>query len=342
MTQQDQAQQILPQQKSSSPLIFMSVVIIALAYFGFVRPAHQHMQALERQCNKLVIAVKKLQKNDDTARHGLELINLMEAQSDKLASAERALDKFLALNDRLVAEANSLSETTAALSQISDVREDIEFHGETLSMAATSLDDLGEISKSIAASSDITRETNGSLATMSEMQSDLTISVARLSDQLTDLEAQLEMQSDELPEAELALAQIEQLCEDLMHETKNIATAQRQLSQLVELKQNVLDQSNTTPAAEAALDQIWDLQDGLLQAKQTLDKAQQLAVDMMLLEPVLEQVTKSLQPAAEATRLSKRAAAKAPKTPLTASLTETAAPWSNALSVFVALLNPAN
>lgn len=344
MAGQDQAKQPLPQQSSpSASLVFWSLFIIGAAYFGFVRPAHLHMQSLERQCNKLVIAVKKLQTKDETARHGLKLLCLLDAQNEKLDSAERVLEKFTALNDRFVEEAKALSLATAALAEIEQVRSDVHQYGATLTTASVALSEMGEISESITASSNIAREATGSLATMGELQTELTSSVAHLSGQLTDLETRLEAHSAGIPQAEQALAQLEQMCEDLKAETQSISAAQRQLNELVALKQEVIEQSQNMAAAEAALDQIWDLKDGLLQAKNTLDKAQRLTLDMMLLEPVLDQVTKTLQPAAEATRISRRAAARAPKTRQsmagTAASTST---WSNALNVFVALLNPVN
>lgn len=340
MAHQDQAKQNYPKQ-SSAPLVLGSIAVVMTAYFGFVRPAQLHMQSLERQCNKLVIAVKKLQSKDDTARHGLRLISLLDAQSEKLDNAERIVGKFASLNSRLVRAADELAKTTAALQLVEQVRTDVDRHGRTLAAAANKLDDMSEISESITASSDIAREANGSLVTMSQLQSELSGSVAHLSQQLAGLERQLDARSESLPHAEQALAQIEVLCENLMEQTESISIAQEQLGQLVGLKREVLEQSTNLPAATAALDQMWDLQDGLLQAKQTLDKAQQLAVDMMLLEPVLDRVAKSLQPAAEATRLSKRESAKTPKT--RQSMTSAAVtPWSSALNVFVALLNPAN
>ena len=48
-----------PNRSSTAPVVLASLAIVAAAYFGFVRPAQEHMQSLERQCNKLVIAVKK-------------------------------------------------------------------------------------------------------------------------------------------------------------------------------------------------------------------------------------------------------------------------------------------
>jgi len=326
---------------SSTPMVLACLAMIAAAYFGFMRPAQQHMLSLERQCNKLVVAVKKLQSKDDTARQGLRLINLLDAQSEKLASAERVVARFTSLRERMVQEADEMIEATAALQQMEDVRSDIDRYGETLAIAATTLSDMAEVSASITATSEIAREANGSLALLGDQQSGLEGSIAQLSEQLSALEVQLALQSEMLPQAEQALTQIDRLCEKLAEETKSISTARQQLSQLVGLKQEVLEQSTNVPDAEAALDQIWDLKEGLLQAKNTLDKAQQLTIDMMLLEPVLDRVAKTLQPSVEATRLSLRAEAKAPKTRQTASASNAASPWTSAMSVFVALLGNA-
>ena len=264
-------------------MVLASLALIAVAYFGFMRPAQQHMLSLERQCNKLVVAVKNLQSRDDTARHGLQLINLLDAQSEKLASAEKVVAQFSALHDQMMQEADEMVQATAALQQMKAVRADIDQYGTALADAVAK---LGEM----------------------------------------------------LPQAEETLAQVDQLCGKLTDESESLAVAQKQLGQLAGLKQEVLEQSANVPAAEAALDQIWDLKEGLLQSKGTLDKVQKLTVEMMLLEPVLDRVAKSLQPTSEATRLSRRAAAKAPKTRQTANSTEAASPWASAMNVFVALL----
>jgi len=344
MAQQDQTTSESPQSARSSigPIAIACLAVVATAYFGFVRPAQEHMLSLERQCNKLVIAVKKLQGQDDTARHGLRLINLLEAQGEKLASAEGALTQFSALRERLMVEAEQVAQATAALQQLEDVRSEVDRYSQTLTNAATTLSQMEEISASITASSDIALQANGALAKLGKQQSDLGGNITRLGQQLSVLETQLAVRSQSLPRAEQTLTQIDQICKQLASETKDLSTAQLQLGQLVGLKQDILAQTTDMPAAEAALDQIWDLKHGLLMARSTISKAQQLAVDMMLLEPVIDQVTQSIQPIVENTRLSRReAAAKAPKTRPATAVAEATSPWSNAIDVFVALLGKA-
>ncbi|MGI9427274.1 MAG: hypothetical protein ACR2NM_01355 [Bythopirellula sp.] len=343
MTEQDQSQfdYHQPTTSSSVPFVLGSLVVITAAYIGFVRPTQEHMQSLEQQCNKLVLAVKKLQTKDDTARHGLRLIHLLDQQTEKLAGAERALTRLTRLRDEMIAEANDISEATAALQQLVKVRDEINESSAALTDAATTLSEMATISASITASGEVAREANGSLATLSNQQLDLATSIAKLGHQVMSLESQLQLRIKHLPQAQQSLDQIDELCDQLADESTSIAAAQGQLSELAAIKNEVIDQSDNVPAASAALDQIWDLKDGLLQAKGTLDKAQQLAVDMMLLEPVLDRVANSLQPAADATRISRREAAKAPKTRQTADA-NSASPWSSAINVFVALLGSAN
>jgi chromosome segregation ATPase len=285
MTQQDQKE--LPQSAriSMTPLVFASLVVVAATYFGFVRPAQQHMMSLERQCNKLVTAVKKLQSKDETARQGLRLIKLLDAQGEKLAGAEQALAQFSAFRERTMLEAEQMAEATQALQLLEDVRSNVNRHSQTLVSAATTLSEMAEVSASITASSEIARQVNGSLSRLGQQQSDLGGNITRLGGQLSGLETQLADRSHNLQNAEQTLALIDQLCEHLAGETKDLSTAERQLSQLAGFKQAVLEQTRDLPAAKAALDQIWDLKQGILQASSTIGKAQQLAVDMMLLGP---------------------------------------------------------
>ena len=343
MTEQDQSQfnYHQPATSSSVPFVLGSLAVITAAYIGFVRPTQEHMQSLEQQCNKLVLAVKKLQTKDDTARHGLRLIHLLDQQTEKLAGAERALTRFTRLRDEMIEEANDLSEATAALQQLVTVRDEVNQYSLALAEAATTLGEMAKISASINASGEVAREAKGSLATLSDQQLDLATSIAKLGHQVMSLESQLQLRIENLPQAEQSLEQIDALCDKLADESTSIAAAQEQLSELTAIKNEVIDRSANVPAASAALDQIWDLKDGMLQAQATLDKARKLAIDMMLLEPVLDRVVSSMEPAAEATRLSRREAAKAPKTRQTAGA-NSASPWSSAINVFVALLTSAN
>jgi len=320
------------------------LAIAVAAYFGFVRPAQQHMLSLERQCSKLVVAVKKLQSNDESARHGLRLIESLETQAGKLAAAESALDRLADLNRRLVEQANNVTAATTALAKLETVQGDIERHGVALSNTAETLESVSEstaaISTSIAASGDTARKASGSLAMLGEQQVDLAEGIAALSHQLSSLESAVVTRGDSLPQAEQVLAQVDALFEKLGGEAGNLADAQTHLDQLAGLKQEVLDSAADVPAAAAVLDQVWDLQEGLLQATSTISKARKLTVDMMLLEPVLDRVAKSLQPMSDATRLSRREEAKAaPRTRRTATADEPVSPWSSAINVFVALLN---
>jgi len=335
----------LPQQPSTSfPTVAVTVAcltVVAAAYFGFVRPTQLHTQSLERQCNKLVVAVKKLESKDDTARHGLRLLNLLDAQSEKIAAAEKALEQFTAFREHLMVEAEAVAQATAALQQLEDVRAKVDGYSQTLTIAATTLNEMADVAVVISASSDVARKANDSLASLSKLQTNLSGGMTLLNQQLTTLEARLVSRSESLPQAEQSLTLIDQLCEQLASETSNLSTAQTQLNQFVVLKQEILEQTADLPAAEAVLDQVWDLHEGMLQAQNTIAKAQQLAIDMMLLEPVLDRVAKSLQPLTESTRLSRRAAAKSPKTRRTAAAAQPASPWSNAIDMFVALLGKA-
>ncbi len=333
-----------PQPRTSSPTAVITMAclaVVAASYFGFVRPAQQHMQSLERQCNKLVVAVKKLQCKDDTARHGLRLLNLLDAQSEKITAAEKALSQFTTFREHLMQEAEAMAQASTALQQLENVRTEIEGYGQTLASTTTTLSEMTDVAAAISVSRDTAREANRSLATLNKLQAGLSGGMSQLNQQLSALETQIDTRIQNLPQAEASLTQIDQLCEQLASETSTLSTAQAQLRQLVDLKQEVLEHATDLPAAEAALDQIWDLHEGVLQAKSTIAKAQQLAVDMMLLEPVLDRVAKSLQPISENTRLSRRAEAKSPKTRRTASTVQSTSSWSNAFEVFVALLNPA-
>lgn len=340
MAQQDQNRTGYSQSPSFSltPMLLASLAIIAVGYLGFVRPAQQNMVSLERQCNKLVIAVKKLQSRDETARHGLRLINLLDAQGEKLASAEQALTDFASLRERMMAEVDAVAQATTALKQLENVRTEVDRYSLTLTNAAKTLSEMAEVSASIATSSEIALQANGSLVRLSEQQSDLGGNITHLGRQLSVLESKLANRSQKLPQAEQTLVRIDQLCEQLADQTTDLSTAQQQLGQLAGLKNEVLEQSSDLQSAAAALDQVWDLKQGLLQASSTISKAQQLAVEMMLLEPVFDKVTHSLLPMAESTRLSRREAAKAPKTSASTAVAETASPWSSAINVFVALL----
>lgn len=341
MTQQDRKPaEFAPSSPSALPIVLACMAVTAAAYFGMVRPAQEHMRSLERQCNKLVVAVKKLQAQDETARHGLQLINLLDAQAEKLAAAEEALDSFADLRERMTQEAESLTSATAALRQLETVRQDVDRYSKTLTVAAATLGEMAEVSAAINSSREIAREANGSLTTLGELQTDLAGSIAQLSQQVATLELHLQNRSQSLPEAERTLSQIDQLCQQLADESREIGNARIQIGELGALKDEVLMHASNVPAAEAALDKIWDLKDGLLQAQVTLDKAQQLAVDMMLLEPVFDQVSKSLKPMADSTRLSRRAAAKAPKTP-GSEHAEVASPWTSAINLFVAWMGGA-
>jgi len=156
---------------SSSPcgaILLTGVAVVALAYWGFVRPAQQHMLSLERQCGKLAIAVKKLQSKDDTARHGLRLIGLLEAQNDKLAAAEDALDRFDNLRQRVIEEANEVTVAITALEQLETVQSEVVRYSKTLTSAAATLNEMAEVATAITASSDTARLAKGSLAQLGE------------------------------------------------------------------------------------------------------------------------------------------------------------------------------
>ena len=337
------AQQDLQESQPSTtyaPLVLVVLALAAGAYFGFVRPAQEHMQSLERQCSKLVIAVKKLQGKDDTARHGLRLINLLGAQSEKLASAEKALEQFSLLHERMLQETESMTRVVGALQQLEVVRREVVGHGETLTSTANTLSDMAEVSASIAASTDVARQANGSLEMLGKQQTELANNIANVSQQISVMEQKLSDRTESLPQAEQTLVQIDRLCQQLSDEAASVSTAQRQLGKLAQLKLDVIEQSANVTAAEAALDQIWDLKDGLLQAKNTLDKTRSLAIDMMLLEPVLDRLSETLKPTTEATRLSRREEAKAPKTHQSVT-SNPPSPWSSAINVFVALLGAA-
>lgn len=347
MTHQDQATYNLQTKASSSvtQILLTSLAMIAVGYLCFVRPAQQQMQILERQCNKLVIAVKKLQAKDETARHGLKLLTLLDQQSEKIADAEQALTRFSKLRERMMLEADEMVGAMAALEQLEDLRSEVAEHYQTLDLASHKLSEMAEVAALITATSDLATKTNGELATLGQQQADISNSVTKLSRQLLTLETQLNIRSNKLPQAEATLTEIDKLCDKLADEKDDVVEARQQLSALANLKQEVIKQAANVPAAEAALDQVWDLEAGLLQANNTLSKAKQLAVDMMLLEPVLDRLANTLKPTAEAARLSRREAVRSPKTRQTAAAVEAEfeakSPWSNALHVFVALLGSA-
>ena len=144
------------------------------------------------------------------------------------------------------------------------------------------------------------------------------------------------------------MAQLDELCQQLNSESTNVVTATRKLAGLAQLKNDVLDHSVRLSEAQELMNSIWDLQDGLLRSGQTIKAAQKMVVEVMLMEPAVDQAVAALKPMRDFYRISRREAvqaeAGAPQKPTTARSptknTQAQGTWAEVLKVAVTMLLP--
>ena len=337
LQEQSKEEQAKPAPGSSfKSIVTLTIALVAVTYFGFIRPAQQHLRALERQCSKLSVAVRQLQGRDSTATQSLRLIELLDAQSDKIAAAEDALDELTAVRNRLVEEADQLASATSALEQIDSVRHDVLSYGKTLARTAGTLDEIAAVARAVETSNDMAREARASLHTLAGLQTELVDGLIFRGQQLSSLESQLAERGENIQLAEQTLGRIDRLCKQLTNNADTVATAHERLAALLQLKDDVLSQAADLSAAVATLQEIWDLRDGLLQAGGTVDQIQHMVVDVMLMEPAVDRAVQALRPVVEFTRMTHRLPTE--KLKIRQSRETEMSPWSIAIAPFVALL----
>ena len=320
--------------------------LVAAVYFGLLVPAKQHMAALQRQCGQLTQIVTQLQGRESSAEQGLRLIELLDNQSNKLAAAESSLNNLIAFRERLVDQAQAVAKTTATLDQLHAVEQKVASYNETLQHMTSTLAEMAEVAAAIAESSaessKVAQKAKDSLGTLAELQSGLAGEITSVSGQLTSLENKIANRSSNLPAAEQTLAQIDELCELLATQSATVSTARLQLTGLVRLKNEVLEQSARLPKAAALLTMIWDLHEGMIRSSDTIAAAQQMVVEVMLMEPAMERAVAALKPMSDYHRLSSRlSAAGAPTTAVNSVRAAlTSSPWAEVLKVAVTMLMP--
>jgi hypothetical protein len=329
-------------------LIVGAAVVVALAYFGFVRPAQLHVALLQHQCDQLTAAVTRLDRRGDAVGRGLHLIDLLDQQNSKIASAETALRELVDLRRRLADESEQIASAVGALDKLEEVRMQVDEQSRTLAEAAGALQQMDQVATSIATTRDVAQEAQGTLQELGQLQTHLVEDLARVSgtfpalkpvvediqqlcDRLTDSENQVRRATvvsqrltalqdqlvdavPTLPQAEQACRQMGSLCEKLEAQTTTVVVAQRQLDELSRWKSEVLAQTRDLSGAAAVLTQLWELRDGLLRSSGTLGEIQHLVVDMVLLEPAVQRAMLSLKPVVEMTRMSRQLETPQPET----------------------------
>ena len=186
---------------SHTKIAIAAMGLIAAVYFGFIRPAQQHMVALERQYSALTHIVQRLQGKEAAACKGLALIEVLDRQAHKLASAEASLDTLVDLRKRLVEQAQAVVATTATLEQLETVREQVMGHNKTLIHLTHTLEEMAGVAVAIGDASETARQANGLLENLAQQQTGLAREITSVSQHMSSLENEIISRSTNLPEA---------------------------------------------------------------------------------------------------------------------------------------------
>jgi len=114
----------------------------ALMHVGMVRPAHQHVSALERRIDALTQVVIRLDESRDAAAAASGLLATLTEQAARVEAAEAAVARMAALHDRTVAAAAGVERATEALGSLADVSDTIVAQAAGMEMAREQLDRL--------------------------------------------------------------------------------------------------------------------------------------------------------------------------------------------------------
>ena len=184
-----------------SKLMIVGIGLVAAVYFGFIEPAKQHMAALEKQCGQLTQIVKQMQGHETAAAKGLQLIEVLDRQGNKLAEAEISLNKLIAMRERLVQESQEVVEAISTLERLHTVQHKVVGYNKTLVQLTDTFAEMDEVASALADSNDVALQAKRSLESLSDMQTEMVHGITAVSEQLTALENKIQSRVSKLPEA---------------------------------------------------------------------------------------------------------------------------------------------
>jgi len=237
-------------------LVLGTAVAVALVYFGFIRPAQHHAALLQRQCDQLAIAVAKLDGRSDTAGRGLQLLDLLDQQNRKIASAETALREFVDLRRRLSDETESIVSAMESLDKLEEVRLRVDEHGRMLAntskalqqmdqvanSSAVSLRQIDKVATSLRATHEVAQEAQGALRELDQLQTQLAGGLAKVTDTFPSLEPVVE--------------DVQGLCQQLADSGEMVERATEASQRMIAIQGQLAHASETLPKAEQACNQL--------------------------------------------------------------------------------------
>ena len=275
-----------------------TAVALVLAYFGLIRPAQRHVALLQQQCDRLTAAVTKLDSRGNAAGRGLHLIDMLDKQNSKIASAETALRELVDLRRRLADESQWIATATAALDQLEEVRAQVNEHGRTLAdtsntlrqmdqvatSTSTALRQVGQVATSIRATRDRAEEARGALRELDQLQTELASGLAKVHGTFPTLEPVVE--------------DLQQLCDQLADSEDRVNRATMVGQRLATLQGRLVGAAETLPQAEKACSQMGSLCEKLENQVDTVEVADRQLAELSRLKSDLLDQSRNLPEAA--------------------------------------------
>lgn len=311
--------------------------MLVIAWLGLLRPAQQHLAALERQVGHVARSVADLNGTADGAKGTNALLTHLQIQARQLGEAEEAFARHERLVARVSAQAAALEQAGAMLARIDTLHAALADRGQSVGEAATMVDELADLSTKVRASRDEARLARESLAVLDALHQDLSAGMGRIEEATPVLDhvqalvgriadtapqvtraAEVQRRAEDFHHAVIAAdatvasaegtgARLVRVAADLAAGTAAMTPAEDRLARLLAIQERLTGGATALDDAAAALTRLHDLRDGLRDAAGTVSGIQHMIVDVMLLQPAVDRAMAALKPVIEMTRTARQA-----------------------------------
>lgn len=317
-----------------SAVVVVTLFLVSLTYFGMIRPARDQIRMLRLQVDGLSDQIAQLQGQGESADRTVSLLESLAAQGERAHSAQAALEQIDALHQEFSQRVEQVAARTVSLEKLNETEARLRSQQALLSQAAEGLSQTERLRSEVI---DVRRDAlqaSQSLEAVRNLQAGMSQSLARLidsfqvvdrmealllklaeADQLAErarsttdamiaTQATLADQQDSTVAAEKNLEQLIALQRQLSSQAGTIAESQLRLQQLFDLKDQVVAETGNLPAAIDTLGLMVDMNDAYRNIQPTLRKIETLMTSLILLEPTLERIASSVQPALDEANVS--------------------------------------
>ncbi len=287
-------------------VLLASAATLSIVFFWFVRPAQQHIQQLERTCNRLAETVDQLTVKCVSVERAASVMELIDQQGQHAIQAEQAITHIDALRRQIVEQADQLARATrsaelslAAASSASQ---------QSAAIAEDSLAQLDDLQCQLI---DTQLRLTGSTPVLARVQG----LIGRLSEAMPMIAAaeavveRSEMLQQDIVDDQVAVLHAEIAADRFAEFFTRVATesqlaeaSMERLDRLVDLKDGLVAGTDDLPEAATALAGLLDLRAGVLRAEGTIGRVQHMLVDVMMLRPALDRALEALGPAIQLSR----------------------------------------